>query len=85
MASPILAKPTGIVAASPGRGDAAGSRSHLANTAAGAGATVSDETFGIASIYGHLTDGAVSDDELLIGLRQWVEGFVTFVGQRVDV
>jgi chromate reductase len=74
-AAAIAGKLVGIVAASPGRGDAPGSRSHLTVAVIGAGGVVHDPALGIASISRALTDGVLTDDVAIAGLGEWIVGF----------
>jgi len=78
-AGPIAAKPVGIVAASPGGGDAAGCRGHLAQAAAGAAGNVYEASLGIASVANALTDGDLADEEVRAAIADWAVGFVSFV------
>ncbi|MEZ5246985.1 MAG: NADPH-dependent FMN reductase [Acidimicrobiales bacterium] len=72
----IAGKLVGIVAASPGRGDAPGSRSQLTVAVTGAGGVVHDPTLGIASISRALSDGVLTDDAVLAAVGEWLRGFV---------
>lgn len=76
LAGPIAQRRVGIVAASPGGGDAAGSRAHLAQGVAGAGGDVYEPTLGLPSIAGALTDGTVTDEATLGAIGDWVSGFL---------
>lgn len=78
-AGPIAGLPTGVVAASPGRGDAAGSRAITVTSVNGAGGTAYDETLGFSSIYDRLEDGAMTDEESRAAISAWAEGFIAFV------
>lgn len=72
----IAGKPTMIIAATPGRHDAASVRAALATTAAIAGATVHEPTHGIASVTRMMEDGHLSDPATLTALADALAGFV---------
>jgi chromate reductase len=78
----IAGKLVGVVAASPGRGDAAGSRGQLSVAVAGAGGVVHDPTLGIASISRAMIDGTLTDAAVIESLREWAVGFVERVRAR---
>ena len=76
---PLAGKPVGIVASSPGGHDVAGVREHLAVAASGAGGAVYGESFGLGGVAAKITDGRLIDDETRSALREWLDGFVTFI------
>lgn len=73
----IAGKPTMIIAATPGRHDAAGVRSALATSAAVAGAAVHEPTHGIASVTRMMEDGRLSDPDTLAALADALGAFVS--------
>jgi len=79
LAGPIASKPIGIVATSPGGGDAAGCRAHLAQAASGAGGNVYEPAHGIASVAKALTDGVLTDVDVRAAFGEWAAGFVAFM------
>ncbi len=78
LAGPLATKPVGIVAVSPGRGDGAAVREHLAQGAAGAGGVVYEPSLGIASFTRVFADGDWIDPEPRNRLAEWLDGFVEF-------
>ena len=74
-----LARATvGVIAATPGRGAAAGAIAHLGDSLARAG-RVHDSPLGLASISRAIHDGQLVDPEARDRLQDWLAGFVTFV------
>lgn len=68
-----------IVAASPGRHDAAGVREHLSTSISANTKRLYDPTLGIASIGHKLSDGRLSDEDTRNELKAWLAGFVSFL------
>ena len=68
-----------IVAASPGRHEAAGVRQHLSTSIAANTKRLYEPTLGIASIGHKLTDGRLSDEDTRSELKEWLAGFVSFI------
>lgn len=73
----------GIVAATPGRHQAAGVRDHLSQSIGANTPHLYRPTLGIGSIETKLTDSRLTDEEARAALARWLEGFVAFVEQRV--
>ena len=71
----------GIVAATPGRHDAQGSRTHLGQSIAANTDRLFDPSLGIASIADKLTDGALSDADTAKQLAAWLSEFVKFLAE----
>lgn len=69
----------GIVAATPGRHDAAGTRSHLAQSISANTDRYYEISLGIASISRKLTDGVLTDPETRTVLAGWLADFVAHV------
>lgn len=72
----IAAKPTMIIAATPGRHDAASVRAALATSAGIAGASVHEPTHGIASVTRMMEDGELSDPDTRAALADALAAFV---------
>lgn len=75
-AGALVAKPTMIVAATPGRHDAARVRAALAESATIAGAAVHEPTHGIASITRMIDDGRLTDQGTRAALADALGAFV---------
>ena len=69
----------GLVAATPGRHDAAGVRDHLGTSIAANTDRFYGTTLGIASVTRKMIDGALADDVCLAELQAWLAGFVDYV------
>jgi len=72
--SALTDTPVGIVAQSPGRGDAKGARAHLAVSVSGNSRFFFPETLGLRQ-----SRAALESDDALDALARWSERFVAFV------
>ncbi|MGI9604487.1 MAG: NADPH-dependent FMN reductase [Acidimicrobiales bacterium] len=78
-ASPLAEATVGIVAATPGRHEAAGVRGHLATSITANTDRLYEPTLGLASIGHLLEDGRLTDAETRSRLADWLGGFVQYV------
>ena len=74
----------GIVAATPGRHDAQGSRTHLGQSIAANTDRLFEPSLGIASIADKLTDGELSDEDAIQKLASWLAEFVNYLEATPD-
>lgn len=76
----VLSQATvGIVAATPGRHEAEGSRTHLAQSVGANTDRLFDPSLGISSVAQKLTDGSLTDEATIQLLAGWLAAFVSYV------
>ncbi len=80
--SALLRSATGVVAASPGRHDAAGVRRHMSDSLSGISGWFFETTHGIESIGHQLEDGRLADPETRAALETWLASYVAFVDEN---
>lgn len=79
----VLSRTTvGIVAATPGRHDASGVRTHLSSAVSANTQHLYGETLGISSIGSKLTDGQLTDEETRQQLAEWLGRFMSYIAEQ---
>ena len=69
----------GIVAASPGPHEVTGVRGHLSDSVGAVTDGLFEDSLGIASVYGKIADGVLTDTDARAALRAWLAAFVTHI------
>jgi NAD(P)H-dependent FMN reductase len=81
----VLSRTTvGIVAATSGRHDASGVRTHLSSAVSANTQQLYGETLGIASISSKLADGQLTDEETRQQLAEWLDKFASYIAEKLS-